>query len=229
MGIDNITQGKLTELFKYKSSSKDVQAIIERGFVAAKFKKGKALFIGINPSFPLGSINESFQYDIDKAIIDYPRHYKAFGELLIGTKYENDWSYIDLFQYRETDQNKINLFFKNDIQFIVEQLKLSHSLISAINPEIIIVCNSRAANFFGIDKFEKDNKHENIWFGYEFIFDEQFGLDIIKDKHSESIIESLNDVLINTPILFTSTLAYMSRFDKRRINWQVKKIGNSIK
>jgi NAD-dependent DNA ligase len=226
--FDNITRLKLTELFKYKSSQQDVQAIIDRGFVAAEFKEGKALFIGINPSFTSEAKNESYLYDIDRAINEYPKHYKHFSDLLKETKYENDWTYIDLFQFRETNQKNINLFFKSDIQFIVEQLRLSHSIISKINPEIIIVCNTGAANFFGIDMIEKDGKLDSVWFGYDFIFDERYGVDIIKERLSESIIENNDEILTNTAVLFTGTLTYMSRFDKRRLNWQIKSIGNKI-
>jgi len=226
--MDNRVRTKLAELFEYKSDQENVQTIIDRGFVAAEFKEGKALFVGINPSFTSESKNESYLYDIDKAITEYPKHYKNLGDLLLETKYENDWSYIDLFQFRETNQNKIDLFFKNDIQFIVEQLRVSHNIISKINPEIIIVCNSRAANFFGINKVVRDGILDNVWFGYEFIFDERYGIDFIKERLSESIIDKNNEILIKTPVLFTSTLTYMNRFDKRRLNWQLKMIGNRI-
>lgn len=226
--IDNITRARLIEIFNYKSTRKEVQAIIDRGFVAAEFKEGKALFVGINPSFPSDAKNESFLYGIDKAVTDYPKHYKHFGDLLKGTKYENDWTYIDLFQFRETNQKSINSFFKEDIQFIVEQLRLSHSIIFKIKPEIIIVCNSAAANFFGIDIVKKDGELDNVWLGYDFIFDETFGVDIIKDRYQESIIDNDDEILDNIPILFTSTLTYMSRFDKRRLTWQIKSIGNKL-
>ncbi|HUW04697.1 MAG TPA: hypothetical protein VMW01_00410 [Williamwhitmania sp.] len=224
--IDNLTRTKLTEIFKYKSSQEDVQAIIDRGFVGAEFKKGKALFVGINPSFPSDANNESFLYDIDRAITDYPKHYKSFGDLVVGTRYENNWTYIDLFQFRETNQKKIELFFKNDIQFIVEQLRLSHDIMCKINPEIIVVCNTGAANFFGINKVNENGKFDNVWFGYDFVFDVRYGIHIIKERLAESIIEKKDETLINTPVLFTSALTYMSRFDKQRLNWQLNLIGN---
>ncbi len=227
--FDDKTYAKLSDLFKYKSSHQDLQEIIERGFVASKFKEGKALFVGINPSFMSDAKTESYLYDIDKAVTDYAKHYKGFVDLVQETKYENDWTYIDLFQFRETDQKKINLFVKNDIDFIVDQLRHSHSIIAKLKPEIIIVCNSGASNFFGINKSTQENgKLSNVWFGYDFLFDDRYGVDILKEKISESIINTVDQIGINTPVIFTSTLTYMSRFDKRRLNWQIRTIGNRI-
>ncbi len=226
--INKITQKKLTKLFKYKAVQQEVQAIIDRGFVAAEFKKGKALFVGINPSFTAKDKPESYLYNIDQAITDYPKHYKHFKELVKDTKYENDWTYIDLFQFRETNQKKINLFFKQDIQFIVEQLRITHNTIYELKPEIIIVCNSTAANFFGINKTtDTHGKLNNVWLGYEFNFNKEYGIYVIKNRISESIIKDRKKIPINIPVLFTSTLTYMSKFDKERLNWQIQRISNA--
>lgn len=218
---------ELTEIFGYKSNNLENQNIINRGFVSAKLKKAKALFVGINPSYLSNATNESYLYDIENAVLEYPKHYRKFTELVTNTKYENDWSYIDLFQFRETNQKKIYDFYKNDVEFIVSQLKLTHKIICEINPEIIVVCNSGASDFFGINKIKKSEYWENIWLGYEFEYNKNFGIDIIKGIHNESIIKDQKQHLKNLPILFTSTLTYKSRFDKKRLNWQLNLVAEN--
>lgn len=221
---DEIIFEKLNSIFKYKSKINENQEIINRGFVCSKLKKGKVLFIGINPSFTSKAKIESYQYPIENALNDYPSHYKKFTELISNTNFENNWSYIDIFQYRETTQNKIFDFLKNDPQFIVSQLQLTHKIIQYIDPELLVICNSRASDFFGINKFETKNKFVNVWLGYNFDFEEDTGFYIAKSFHKESIIENKENNLIGKKFLFTSSLTYKSKFDKERLNWMIKRI-----
>ncbi len=214
---------ELTRIFNYKSKNEENKEIINRGFVCTKIKKGKVLFVGINPSYPSGSKVDSFLYDIDKAVTEYPKHYSKFPNLIKNTKFSESWSYLDLFQFRETNQKKVIGFVRNDPQFLVSQLKLTHKMICEIKPEIIVVCNSEASNFFGINKKKSSEGWQNIWLGYDFEFDKNFGLDFIKSKNEHSILKNENESLIGKPILFTSTLTYMAKFDKRRLNWQIKR------
>ena len=139
--------------------------------------------------------------------------------------YENNWSYIDIFQFRETDQNKVFNFLEYDTQFIVSQLRLTHNIINYINPDLIVVCNSKASNFFGVNKFEKRKKNMNVWLGYEFEFDNNFGVYVSNHLHKETIIENPEHNLFGKKFLFTSTLTYKSKFDKERLNWMINKIG----
>lgn len=218
---------ELNQIFSYKSEIEKNSEIIERGFVCSKIKKGKVLFVGINPSFPSGSKIESFQYSIDKAVTEYPRHYSKFPDLIKDTKFSKSWTYIDLFQFRETDQKKVADFAKKDPQFLVSQLRLTHKIICEINPELIIVCNSGASDFFGINKWQNTKGWLNVWYGYDFEFDKDLGVDIIKSTNENSILTQRDNFLIGMPILFTSTLTYMSKFDKRRLNWQINRIAES--
>ncbi len=214
---------QLKEIFRYKSNNKYNQQIIDRGFVCSKLKKGKALLVGINPSYLVGDQLNSYTYCLDVAVTDYTKHYGHFKSLIKDTKYENDWTYIDLFQIRETDQKKISDLIKYDLSFMVKQLQLTHEIINFIDPEIIIVCNSYAVNYFGINISDDRN---NIWYGYNFTFNEKYGLDFIKSISKEGIINESR--IIDRPILFTSTLTYMSRFDKRRLNWQIKRFAENF-
>ncbi len=222
----NDIENKLIKLFQHKSKNPKVQNIINRGFVSAISKPNKILFIGINPSYIPGSLPQSYFYDVSEAVKKYPKHYKNFNELLLNTKHQDKWSYLDLFYFRETDQNKINLIIQNDISFIVNQLRLTNEIIKDINPNIIVVANSKASNFFGINKFiDKKGEYINIWYGLDFKFDEKTGLMKVIGINKNSILEYDDfNFFKNKLFLFTSTLTYMNRFDKNRLKWLIERI-----
>lgn len=224
---DEIVFAELNKIFSYKSGKENNSEIINRGFVCSQIKKGKVLFVGINPSYTSDAKIESYQYDVEKAVKEYARHYSKFPNLIENTAYQNNWTYIDLFQFRETNQKKVADFIKNDPQFLVSQLRLTHKIICEINPELIIVCNSGASDFFGINKWKNTKGWQNVWYGYDFEFDKNLGVDIIKSKNKNSILQEENEFLFGKPILFTSTLTYMAKFDKRRLNWQINRIAEN--
>ena len=217
---------KLEKVFKYSSLDNRVQEIIDRGYVASKPENKNILFVGMNPSYISGSVPESYIYDVDKAVKDYPRHYMNFESLISKTRYKDDWTYIDLFFFRETDQKKLELFFKNDIKFIVDQLLVTHEIIKFINPKIIVVANMGAANFFGINKVSlKENLFTNIWFGLNFFFDKVTGMYKVNGIDKNSILQDKDVNNYNDKhFLFTSTLKYMNRFEKERTAWIIDKI-----
>ena len=217
---------KIENIFNYKSNNNETTKIINRGFCYSEFNKKKLLFIGINPSYLPNAKLESHYYCVEAALNGYKKYYGKFQELARGTKYESDWTYIDLFFFRETEQNKINNIIDNDIDFIISQLRLSNEIINDINPEIIVVCNSGSANFFGINK----TINKNIWLGYDFIFDEDYGIEIITGINHQSIIEKNNipKNIIGTPILFSSTLTYLDMHNKKRLHWTIERVGKNI-
>jgi hypothetical protein len=82
-------------------------------------------------------------------------------------------------------------------------------------PELIVVCNARAADFFGVNRTEQGT---NVWMGYDIRFDETCGLHRIRGLHPERINKELTHTqLENVPVCFTSTLKYMDKFSKRPI------------
>lgn len=217
---------RLESLFNYKSKNENVNQILKRGFCYSEFQNNKLLFIGINPSYLPNANIESHHYCIKKASQDYPKYFGKFQELVNKTKYENDWTYIDLFNFRETDQNKIKYFINNDLDFIVEHLKLTNEIINEINPEVIVVCNSGASNFFGIN--EKQGK--NVWLGFDFYFNEDFGVEIMNGIKKESILNNMSEInnLVGKPFLFSSILTYLDIHSKKRLNWIIKRIGENF-
>ena len=217
---------KLEKLFNYHSKNSIVNEILVRGFCYSEFQKKKLLFIGINPSYLSDAKRESHHYNIDEALKGYPKYFGKFKDLVKNSKYEEDWTYIDLFFFRETDQNKIKYLLDHDIDFLIEQLNITNEIINDINPELIVVCNSGASNFFGINK----NDNNNIWMGYNFSFDEDFGVEIIRGLHNETILRNitLTNNIIGKPIIFSSILTYLDIHSKKRLNWIIRKVGDNF-
>lgn len=224
-----IVKQDLEKIFSYKSSNANIQSIIERGFVFSDIndiKKSSVLFIGMNPSFSKGAKIESYFYDVKKAVEDYPKHYKNFSDLINKTDYGDNWTYIDLFFFRETNQKSLSEIIKNDAYFIVNQLRLTYEIIRNINPDIIVVANSEATNFFGINKYERNDSLTNVWFGFDFVFEN--GFHIIKSRCTNTIIDDFEDIeLFETPFIFTGTLKYMNKYDKERLSWLINNYKNS--
>lgn len=216
---------KIKKIFTdYKPNSLYTKEVINRGFVYSEFQNKKLLFIGMNPSYIDNSPLESNSYNVENAVLGYKRHYGKFQELVNDTVYQNDWTYIDLFFFRETDQNKISNVINSDVDFIISQLNLTNEIINEINPEIIVVCNSGASNFIGINNY--DNKN-NIWLGYNFIFDDEFGVEILNNISNKSILENKQILpnLKNKPFIFSSTLTYLDNHNKKRLKWIINRIG----
>ena len=217
---------KIEKIFNFKSNNEEVNRILSRGFCYSEFQSKKLLFVGINPSYLPDAKIESHHYCVEDALKEYKKYFGKFEELAKGTKYENDWTYIDLFFFRETEQKKIQNLLNNDIDFIVNQLRLTNEIINEINPEIIVVCNSSSSRFFGINK----NNDENIWLGYNFTFDNEYCAEVITSLDNNSIIEDKNKIenLIGTPVLFSSILTYQDTHSKKRLNWIIKRVGENI-
>lgn len=220
-------RSQLDSIFdKFSAASGLVSEIASRRFVYSKVERKKVLFVGFNPSYTSDSKpngNDYEPYDLKEAVERYPKHYKKFQDLADECGVGEDWTYIDLFFFRETEQKKIAEILKDDIgvDFICQQLRLTIDLMEKIKPEIIVVCNSGAREFFGID----EDLETKIWMGYNFIFDEKFGVDVISGMNEKSIKKGVKSTeLIGIPVLFTSTLNYMDRSSKKRLAWQINQI-----
>ncbi len=141
---------KLNQIFS--NTDKSINEIAKRGYVYALAEPRDLLFVGLNPSYTNKATSENYSYKISDAVKNYPKHYKAFNDLATGGNYKNNWTYIDLFYFRETNQKTLNYLIKKDINFILEQLKVTNEIIKKINPKIIFVANSNANYFFGVNK-----------------------------------------------------------------------------
>src|SRR5690554_5663160 len=81
--------------------------LAKRGYCCAEPKSADILFVGMNPSYTSGSKPESFTFNPQQAVSDYPRFYKPFQDLAVESQNGTNWTYMDTFFFRETTQNKL--------------------------------------------------------------------------------------------------------------------------
>lgn len=208
---------------KFSDSAYDVEWM---PLVYPPLRKESILFIGLNPSFsdtgfrtiladtPYISISsrEFFhwrnrsKFDIATAIaIESVGRIKYcfFAKFIEISDYmQIPWEHIDLFFYRETNQNKFKRFIlKNDgiTEFGSKQLELSKILIKEARPQIIVVANALASKIF---KEEFDLK-----------FDEELGCYVM----------ALNEQPV--PVFLASMLTgqrAMDTYSYERLKWHIR-------
>ncbi len=194
--------------------------IINRGFaIQDNVIINSIMFIGINPSFNETDteINQEF-YNIEQRGKSYP-YFNKFKE--ISEYLDHHWTHFDLLFFRETNQNYINNILKTDnnigVDFIFSQLEISKQVLILAKPKVLIVSNTTARYFLGFDK--SVSKNEDIWMGFDFVFDEKLGTHkIINNKELE-----------NTPVFFTSMLTGQRALDKgslERLMWHIQFVIN---
>lgn len=135
-------------------------------------KENSVLFIGINPSFNEYDVPENERpihfYD---TVDENEKDIQYFEKIKEVAKYCNNaqWSHLDMLFIRETNQKNIEELCKKEIAFINEQLNISFEIIERVRPQILIVINSFASEFFGKMKL-KHSKFERIWREYDLFF-----------------------------------------------------------
>lgn len=194
--------------------------LLKRGTAVPITKSDKnILFVGINPSYQGGV---SHEYDVHDAVKGYPAYFRVFHTLAEQANCGESWTYMDLFYHRETNQNEVNGLLTSEIgvKFLCDQLILNQGVLEYAKPKLIVVCNARAADFFGVNRTEQGT---NVWLGYDIRFDETCGLHRIFGLLPERINKELTDTLLeNVPVCFTSTLKYMDKFSRDRLAWQLR-------
>lgn len=200
--------------------------ITKRGVVCSQVNRKKVLFVGMNPSYLNDSKPESYSYNVNDAITGYSKHYKKFYDLAVNSGIGQDWTYLDIFYFRETDQNKVFSMQSHSvwIDFLCEQLRLTQDIIEDLCPELIVVCNSGAKIFLGKDvSIDKNGIDEHIWLGYQFEFNENLGVDLISNINPKSIGKTVSNI-IGVPVIFTPTLTYMEKSTRNRLEWHIRHI-----
>jgi hypothetical protein len=222
-----MTKTTLDSIFdRYLKLNTGFENLLNRGFAFPETERKDVLFIGINPSYTKEAEPSRFEYNVEKAILEYPEYYNAFQLLADGIERKDGWTYTDLFYFRETTQKQIDWLVKQPFgaEFMWDQLVLTESIIEAVGPKIIVVCNAHARNYLGINV---THNGKNSWLGFEFEFDEVLGLHRIVGYNDQR----KGDVGFDTPlrgtlVCFTSTLKYMDRYSRKRLQWQVKRALN---
>jgi hypothetical protein len=153
--------------FQGKFENNSLKEIFNHRYVHSKVDTTKKiLFTGINPSYN-DKPHDPEPYDVHEAAVKgYKRYYGKFQDIANHCGFNNDWTYLDLFYFRATNQRDLNLFLKDEIglQFLCEQLLLTQEVLEEIKPKLILVFNKRSHDFWG----KNATSLSNIWMGYDF-------------------------------------------------------------
>lgn len=124
----------------------------------------------MNPSFRQGDpAREDFvcEYEYQGIVEDgKDRYYLAFDKLF-PEAYKREVAYMDLLNFRETDQNTVWKFCNDPkgLELVAENLRLSQLFIEqVVRPRLIMVKNRGSWCFWG----KEAKADENIWMGYRF-------------------------------------------------------------
>ncbi len=191
-------------------------------------KKNTILFIGVNPAYSKSRKHEIIDNEIgfyplisdDIKDIPYFEKFKSIANYCNNS----EWTHLDLFFLRETNQEIIEELSYKHIDFLQAQLDITNEIINKISPKIIVVSNSLASEFFG----KKKQKHspyfdgEKIWIGHNLDFEKDFNTKI--GTYTIRIGEK------ETPIIFSGMLSGQRALDLgslERLKWQIKMILDS--
>lgn len=200
--------------------------LLERGFLF-QYDQDETecdlLFVGINPAYSSG--DRSYRASYPRPSENSPAYFKSFtsiaGDLASNYAWQGKWTHLDIFVFRETDQNFVeNKLLKSDngVAFLFEQLMVARDRILHIRPKAIIVSNALVRMFTGKERgFDRNGKEFGIWMDFSFQFDKAIGTDVIV-KPAE---------LKGTPVFFSSMLSGQRALDKgskERLVWHIAKV-----
>lgn len=197
------------------------ESIVKRKFAyIEQAEKNSLVFIGLNPSRGENPLSDHFFYKLEQSGGNgYPTFWKPFEE--IGKATNLIWTHLDLLGVRETKQKLVKsiLHTQLGVDFVYEQLLVVKQIIEAVSPKIIVVSNTLARHFLGYEITE--DKQHNVWMGYEFKFDDEFGTEVIITEGP----------LYGTPVFFTSMLSGQRALDngsEKRLIWHIKRVNNLL-
>jgi len=229
MNTVNLEEDYKDRVLEIWNKFKDIPILNENGFeyrqsplMPKEVKKNAILFIGINPAFSEKRKNEI----TNKEIEFYPIISDEIKDITYFEKFKNiashcnnaEWTHLDLFFLRETNQEIIEKLSYENVDFLQAQLDISFEIIKKSTPKIIAVANSLASEFFGKKK-QKHSFFDKIWLG--------FNLDFEKDFDKEIGTYKIQIAGKATPIIFSGMLSGQRALDigsLERLKWQIKRI-----
>jgi hypothetical protein len=198
-----------------------LQTYINRGYALPKIKQADLLFIGLNPA-GREEKGDSFSYCIKQAVIDHPNFYGRYDEF--AKQIGETWTFTDLFYFKETDSKLLDKFLKQPlkIQFLVDQLRITQQIIEEIKPKVIVVFNTKACMFFGLEQNHDTN--QGIWMGYKENKDlyKQFGTPVLGSVESDLVKEMKHKIAPPIPIFFDSFISYQAKSSIKRLAWHIR-------
>ncbi|WP_428663772.1 hypothetical protein [Runella sp.] len=172
------------------------------------------LFVGLNPSEEKNIEVNHLEITPQNPTVVEHSYFKRFQE--VSKESTLKWGHLDLLYFRDTNQANVSkiAYRTGNIgkQFILSQLELSLELIKNINPQIIVICNSLARDFFTSHFNQADN-----WLQQPIKFEENLG--------------TYRWDWNNTPIFFTSMLTGQRALDTgsyERLIWHIKYVNEII-
>ena len=230
MNIINLEKDFKDRVLDLWQKFKDIPVLNENGCEYRKspllpkmVKKNAILFIGMNPAFSKKRKETEIEFYpiLSDEIIDitYFEKYKKIASYCDNA----DWTHLDLFFLRETNQEIVEKlsYDEKGISFLQAQLDISFEIINKAMPKIIVVSNSLATEFFGKKK-QKHSSFDKIWLG--------FNLDFEKDFNKEIGTYKIQISGKDTPIIFSGMLSGQRALDLgslERLKWQIKRILDS--
>jgi hypothetical protein len=213
---------KMVEAEKNKTPETPELAILktiydEDAFVQDFLYKKSLLFLGVGASSSKSKTGEDKKKTVDKKGVvqyetddgrNYYHYYDPMIKLAEQTGFEH-WSNIDITLFRETNQDVLIHFFKNDKKYsgiMEKQLELAIDMIIKVEPEIIVVSNAfvrKVLRPLGVF-LKDDDKVTDFDSGFRFEPDKNYGTPIIIKPEK----------LKGKPVFFSSMLSGQRALDK---------------
>ncbi len=150
-------------------TSEELNTILGRGICYPKIEKAHRILVtGMNPSFRQGDpARENFVCEYQGVVEGGEDRYCLTFDKLFPEAYKREVVYMDLLNFRETDQNTVWKFCKapKGLELVAENLRLNQLFIEqVVRPRLIMVKNKGSWCFWG----KEAKAEENIWMGYRF-------------------------------------------------------------
>ena len=211
---------QLWNKYKEQMTSEELNNILDRGICYSKIEKAHRILVtGMNPSFRQGeAARENFVCEYEyQGVVEggEDRYFLAFDKLF-PEEYKQEVTYMDLLNFRETDQEMVWKFCNDPkgLELVAENLRLNQLFIEqVVRPRLIMVKNRGSWCFWG----KEATADANIWMGYRFEHLEALpcgelcritGLVDHPDRVSDN--ELLETNLKGTLVLFTSHFQYQA-------------------
>lgn len=203
------------------------KSVKERGFVFSENNLAKDILItGFNPSFRNNDDINHHSFDFQHVLEDtkWDNYWSSLKKIIYDplnkVDLRNKTAYLDIFYFREKDQNlfrKHILKSQGGIRFVIDQLNLTqHTIEETIKPKIIIVKNKESAAYWG-----KLANKDIIWMGYQLnhIQDlpcgELFKISGLIDSRERISPEISDTMLKDSLVLFTQHINQYTPNEKR--------------
>ena len=220
----------------------------DRGYIYADPIKADVLITGINPSYreniddiKNANTHGSVRYNLDVEVWKkrnnrkWDNYWGPLRKMLVdgGIDLTDKFDYLDLFHFREKDQNKLHkeiLKYADGEKFLIDELNLTQHIIEEnIKPKLIVVKNKETWAYWGY----LYKKKGWVWMGYEFEEIEDYACGKLcrikgllpKDRIAPEIKETY---LIGTYVLFAKHINQFTSRNERPTAQLLNELLNKV-